>query len=182
MPLSRDRSLRVAQGYARLGAPEKARAVLNQHEARLDAQTRRQETVPLARTRGVIALSEGKTDSAIAWLRRGNAEADGMPTRSCTVCTPLFTGMAFDRGGQADSARAYLTKYVEMNGTDRVFVDRFYLGPTLFRLGELYESANDTKRATAYYGRFVDLWRNADSDLQPRVTEARARMARLTSR
>ena len=61
-----------------------------------------------------------------------------------------------------------------MNGTDRAFVDRFYLAPTLFRLGELYESANDTKRATEYYGRFVDLWRNAD----PEPPAARRRRAR----
>jgi tetratricopeptide (TPR) repeat protein len=182
VPLARDRSLRLAQAYARLGAPAKARAMLNQHEARLDAGGRREEAVPLARTRGVIALAEGKADSAIAWMRRGDVDADGLPTRNCTVCTPLFIGLAFDRAGQADSARAYLTQYVEMDGTDRTFADRYYLAPTLFRLGELYESANDTKRATDYYGRFVDLWRNADADLQPRVTEARARMARLTSR
>jgi hypothetical protein len=28
-------------------------------------------------------------------------------------------------------------------------------------------------------GRFVELWKNADADLQPRVTEARARIDRL---
>jgi tetratricopeptide (TPR) repeat protein len=182
VPIARDRSLRLALAYARLGAPAKARAILTQYEARLDSAGRRDETVPLARARGLIALAEGKTDSAVAWLRRGAVEADGRPTHNCSVCTPLFIGLAFDRGGQADSARAYLTKYVEMNGTDRAFIDRFYLGPTLFRVGELYESANDTRRATEYYGRFVDLWRNADPELQPRVADARGRMARLTSR
>jgi len=48
-----------------------------------------------------------------------------------------------------------------------------------FRLGELYENAGDAKRATEYYGRFVDLWKNADAELQPRVAEARKRIDHL---
>ena len=87
--------------------------------------------------------------------------------------------MAFDRGGQSDSARKYLTDYAEMPGTNRPFADRYYLAWALFRLGELYESAGDTKAATEYYGRFVDLWAHADPELQPRVTEARSRIERL---
>jgi tetratricopeptide (TPR) repeat protein len=179
VPLERDRSLWLALGYSRLGAAAKAREVMNQHEARLDALGRQQEAVILARLRGVIALTEGKADSAVAWFRRGDAEADGLPTANCTVCAPLFVGLAFDRGGQADSARTYLTQYAEMTGTDRPFVDRYWLAPALFRLGELYENAGDARRATEYYGRFVDLWANADPDLQPRVAEARARVDHL---
>jgi hypothetical protein len=95
------------------------------------------------------------------------------------VCTPFFVGQTFDRAGQADSARTYLTRYVEMTGSGRLLVDRYWLGPTLFRLGELYENAGDVRHATEYYGRFVDLWKNADPELQPRVTEARGRIARM---
>jgi hypothetical protein len=66
-----------------------------------------------------------------------------------------------------------------MTGSGRLLVDRYWLGPTLFRLGELYENAGDVRHATEYYGRFVDLWKNADPELQPRVTEARGRIARM---
>lgn len=66
-----------------------------------------------------------------------------------------------------------------MHAVGRWGVDRIYLGPTLFRLGELYEQANDAPHAAEYYGRFVDLWANADPDLEPRVAEARARIAQL---
>ena len=179
VPVTRDQSMWLALGYARLGAAAKARELLNQHEARLDALARRQETVFDVRARGAIALAEGKTDSAITYFRQGDNEADGLPTNNCIVCTPLLIGLAFDRGGHADSARAYLTKYVEMNGSGRFFADRFYLAPALFRLGELYESAGDTKHATEYYGRFVDLWAKADPELQPRVAEARKRVERM---
>ena len=177
--VSRDQSMWAAYAYSRLGATAKAREVMSQHEARLDTLGKQQDAVFLARTRGTIALAEGKADSAIAYFRRGDREADGLPSSSCSICTPLFIGLAFDRGGHADSARAYLRQYVEMNGTAHSGVDRFYLAPALYRLGELYESAGDVKSATEYYGRFVDLWKNADPELQPRVAEARKRIDRL---
>ena len=151
---------------------------MSQREARLDTLGKRKDAVFLARTRGTIALAEGKVDSAIAYFRRGDLEADGLPTNACSVCTPLFIGLAFDRGGQADSARTYLRRYVEMSGTSHSGVDRYYLAPALYRLGELYESV-DKKLATEYYGRFVDLWAKADPELQPRVADARSRMDRL---
>jgi tetratricopeptide (TPR) repeat protein len=179
IPLEGDQSMYLALGYARLGAVAKAREVLNAHEARLDEAWRRGGAVFAARVRGSIALAEGKGDSAVAYFRSGDLEPDGLPTGNCPICTPLYLGLAFDRGGHADSARTYLTRYVEMNGNGRYFPDRFNLAPVLYRLGELYESAGDTKHATEYYGRFVDLWKNADPDLQPRVEEARKRMERM---
>ena len=179
VPVEHDQSGWLALGYARLGAAAKAREVLSQHEARLDTLSRRQEAVFDVRIRGDIALAEGKFDSAIAYYRRGDYEPDGLPTSNCIYCTPLMIGLAFDRGGHADSARVYLTKYVEMFGNGRFYLDRYYLAPSLFRLGELYESAGDTKHATEYYGRFADLWKNADPDLQPRVIEARKRIERM---
>jgi len=44
---------------------------------------------------------------------------------------------------------------------------------------ELYENAGDVRHATEYYGRFVDLWKSADPELQPRVVEARGRIDRM---
>jgi hypothetical protein len=39
----------------------------------------------------------------------------------------------------------------------------------------------DRARAADYYSHFAELWRDADSDLQPRVAEARRRLATLTA-
>ena len=44
----------------------------------------------------------------------------------------------------------------------------------LFRLGEIYEARGDRARAAERYGQFVELWKGADPELQPRVTEAQA--------
>jgi tetratricopeptide (TPR) repeat protein len=180
VPIATDQSLWLAYGYARLGEPAKAREVLRRYEARLDPETRQLQTVLLRRTRGAIFLAEGRTDSALAAFRESDNEADGLPTQSCTVCVPLFLGFTFDAAGQPDSARKYLTEYVEMPGTGRTFVDRYYLAPSLYRLGELNEAAGDVPRAIEYYGRFVELWQHADPELQPRVAEARSRMEKLT--
>jgi len=56
------------------------------------------------------------------------------------------------------------------------------LAPTTFHLGELYEARGDTVKAVKYYGEFAELWKSADAKLQPRVTEARSRIARLSLR
>jgi hypothetical protein len=50
----------------------------------------------------------------------------------------------------------------------------------LRRSGELYEARADRRRAAATYQRFVDLWRNADPELQPQVVEVKRRLAGLT--
>ena len=47
------------------------------------------------------------------------------------------------------------------------------------RLGELYAARGDVSKAYANYAAFVDLWKNADPELQPKVAEVRARIARL---
>ncbi len=51
--------------------------------------------------------------------------------------------------------------------------------PTLRRLGELYEHQGERQKAIGYYDRFVELWKDADPELQPVVREVRARLARL---
>jgi tetratricopeptide (TPR) repeat protein/tRNA A-37 threonylcarbamoyl transferase component Bud32 len=169
----------VTADYALLGDPAKARTLLSQHESRLDTLARRKDAVRLARARGAIAIAEGHTDSAVAWIRRGDFEADGLPTSNLSALTPYLVGVAYDRGGQPDSARKYLMQYADMLGGQRTAIDPSALALTLQRLGELSKDAGDTKHAIEYYTRFIDLWANADPDLQPRVTQARKELAEL---
>ena len=96
----------------------------------------------------------------------------------------MFVGLAraFDLANQPDSAIAYFDKYVHSAYVDRAFDDFQFLAGAYKRLGELYEERGDIQHATEYTQRFVDLWKNADPPLQPKVAEARARLARLRSR
>ena len=63
----------------------------------------------------------------------------------------------------------------------RAFEESATLGPTYRRLGELYEERGQLDKARDYYGRFVDLWKNADPELQPLVLEVGGRVARLSA-
>ncbi|MSR07522.1 MAG: carboxypeptidase-like regulatory domain-containing protein [Gemmatimonadetes bacterium] len=55
------------------------------------------------------------------------------------------------------------------------------LTPTHRRLGELYEARGEREKALEHFGKFVELWKNADPELQPVVRDVRARIARLTA-
>lgn len=44
------------------------------------------------------------------------------------------------------------------------------------RLGQLYETRSDTAKAVTNYRTCIALWKNAEPEFQPRVTEARRRL------
>jgi hypothetical protein len=48
------------------------------------------------------------------------------------------------------------------------------------RLGELYEQRGEAAKAVLYYGKLVDLWQDANPELQPRVEAARRAIAALS--
>lgn len=51
---------------------------------------------------------------------------------------------------------------------------------TYERLGELYDARGEREKAIDFYTRFVQLWANADPELQPSVRGVRARLAKLS--
>ena len=58
-------------------------------------------------------------------------------------------------------------------------VDALFYAPALNRLGEIYEAKGNKAKAREYYQRFVDQWRDAEPQFQPKVAEARRRIAAL---
>ncbi len=86
----------------------------------------------------------------------------------------------YDRMNLPDSALVTLQQAVDVPIVDgRTFQEPRTLAPTYKRLGELYEGKGDRKKAADYYGRFVELWKDADPELQPSVREVRGRLAHL---
>ena len=86
---------------------------------------------------------------------------------------------AIDRAGRADSAIAL---YERALGQPTIFAGFFEVNWYPFalrRLGELYEARGDRDHAVEYYEKFIDLWRDADAELQPQVEDARRRLAGL---
>ena len=58
-------------------------------------------------------------------------------------------------------------------------IDPAFVAGAHKRLGELYEAKGDRRRAVSHYLKFVELWKNADPELQPKVGEVQRRLARL---
>jgi tetratricopeptide (TPR) repeat protein len=120
-----------------------------------------------------IAMVEKRYDAAAASYR----EATG-PTFPWARLPDL--ARAYDLGGHADSALAVYARYAAGSEFGRLTSDATYLGPSLKRLGELYEEKGDRDNAAKAYARFIELWKNADAELQPHVIEARRRLEKLT--
>ena len=171
--------LDAANTYAMAGAPDRARALVTEYDAAArDSVDRQAWNGQRVYVDGSIALAEKRTDDAIRTFRRMDVDRDGLPI-SCAFCLSIGLARAYDQANNADSTIAYLERYLGTTITFRVNPDTWLLGPAHKRLGELYEARGDAKQAAKHYATFVELWKNADPDLQPKVAEARARLERV---
>ena len=169
----------IAQVYAMSGAPDRARALMAQLDAATrDSLTRRRFQSQHNITDAEIALAERRTQDAIRLFRLGDVEGDGLPV-NCPFCLSPALGRAYDQANMADSAIANLERYVATPSSTRVYTDAWMMAPAHKRLGELYEGRGDNVRALSHYTAFVNLWKRADPDLQPKVAAVRARIERL---
>jgi tetratricopeptide (TPR) repeat protein len=101
---------------------------------------------------------------------------------TCAYCYEPELALAFERAGMVDSARAHLQHWADVGENIWEAGVYFHWPPiAYFRLGELYQQKGDTAHATEFYGKFAELWKNADPELQPRVKEAKRRIAELVA-
>jgi len=185
----------VASTYAAAGHTEGARAILAQYLMDVKDTAMLRENAPYVH--GVladVALSEGRLRDAVTEYRLADRAPDGPvdanPTR-------LFRqlGVVFDRAKQADSAIVMYERYLvtpdycrfvfsadawSVCPTYRLSNDPLVLADVLERLGDLHAQAGNGAKAAGYLRRFIELWKNADPELQPRVADARRRLAKLT--
>jgi tetratricopeptide (TPR) repeat protein/TolB-like protein len=172
-------ALDVAHSYAAAGAPERARAILAQYDTWARDSVNRQAFLgQRLYAEGATLLAEHRVDDAIRTFRRMDVDKDGLPI-GCAFCLSFALGRAYDAVNQADSTIANLERYLAMPARNRINADSWMLGPIHKRLGELYEAKGNAKRAAEEYATFVELWKRADPDLQPKVAEARTRLERV---
>ncbi len=167
----------LARLYAVAGQPDAAQRYLA-----LDQQFQpRDWATPQGQSRfleGQVYESQGKLPEALEAYRDAGRLVS---TLLCRQCADFYVGRVLDRMDQPDSALAAYDRAVNTPGLGRNTGEATVLGPTLRRMGELYEARGDREKAKEYYGRFVALWRDADSDLQPAVQDVKARLAQLAA-
>ena len=96
----------------------------------------------------------------------------------CLLCVTFEQARAFELLQQPDSAIAAYERIVNLPSMDNE--QRHLTYPAaLRRLGELYDNKGDRKKALEYDGRLVDLWKDADPQLQGVIRDVRRRMAEL---
>jgi tetratricopeptide (TPR) repeat protein len=158
--------------YALAGDGTRARATARAFEASGLPTLGRSFERQYHRSLGITSMSVGDAETAIAELRRG------FQGSSCVPCELRGMAHAFDVASEPDSALTYWEAYA--TSTVRwPFVDASGLPTAYRRVGELYEAKGNAEKALEYYNRFVELWQDADPELQPIVRDVRQRMARL---
>jgi DNA-binding SARP family transcriptional activator/Flp pilus assembly protein TadD len=125
--------------------------------------------------RAHVAAAAGRTDEALAHLDAADWEA----------AASVFVAEAYDRYFRAellrdarrdDEALGWLQSMAE-----RAAYELVYLAPSHLRQAEIYERRGNRSKAAEHYRRFIELWREADPELQPVVAGARKRLGELGS-
>lgn len=122
----------------------------------------------------VLAMRDETLPQALDAYRA--AESAG----TCYYCVQAPMAAAFDRAGMPDSALDRLQRWADL-GEDTWEPGVYSYWPPIawFRMGELYAQKGNRDKATLYYGKFISNWKDADPELQPRVQEAKRRVAEL---
>jgi tetratricopeptide (TPR) repeat protein len=162
----------LVRALAFAGRVDAAKAALGEFDKTRRTMTLVADAPQRAQMVGDIAMSERRYDAAAAAYR------EAAPAFTPWARLPDLA-RAYDLGGHADSAIAVYARYAAGSEYGQLATDATYLGPSLKRLGELYEAKGDRDNAAKEYARFVELWKNADPELQVSVSDAKARLARL---
>ena len=165
--------VRLVEMAAASGRIDRAKSTLTQLEKSSQVETPDgQRTLQAAR--GHVARAERQFDTAISSFRQAIGG-------SCPDCGLPDLGLTYDLAGQADSAIAVYTRYTQARAV--TITQRATWLPTIHRrLGELYEAKGNLDQALTHYTQFVDLWKDADADMQPQVQKVRDRIRELQRR
>jgi len=174
MPVS-DRPYPMLAGiYARSGRVDEARRLMAEYERLVPESVRRGNNGRHVAA-GDIARAEHRYADALTAYRAYHDEY------GCGICGFYEQAITFDEMHQQDSALIYYDRYLATPDPNRIFDDGWELGPVYKRAGELHEARGERAQALDDYNKFVDLWKNADADLQPVVRDVRGRIARLAA-
>ena len=159
--------------YAVAGEAERAREAMEEWTRKqptfrqpLDDETRQMMVA-------YVDLANGRYREAALGFRRADE-------RGCSKCEAPLEGQAWERASAPDSAIKAYEKFVNTPVMLFEEAESYYLPMVHRRLGELYEARGDRDRALRNYRAFVELWKDADPELQPQVMSVKQRVAALS--
>jgi eukaryotic-like serine/threonine-protein kinase len=165
----------LVAAYANLGKADEARRLWREYEASLPESMRRGDQLRYYAA-GAMAEAERRPEQAEAAYGQWYKELG-----ECGMCGLFDLARLADQAGRTDSAIALYDRGFAIPSLERYRLDAIELAPALKRAGELSEAKGDRAKAADRYRRFVDLWKNADPELQPGVRDVRARLAKLST-
>lgn len=182
LPLEQRPYFNFVNLYALAHRPDKARAVLAMFDADVrDPATRRAYEPAVHAAMSEILLAEKKPVEAIREMRRADSLPDG-PVGQCAHCMDSDIGRAFDLANMPDSAITYWERYIAESFNRSPSRDASILGGIHKRLGELYDDKGDLAKAESHLSAFIELWKTADPELQPKVADAKRRLAAIEAK
>jgi Flp pilus assembly protein TadD len=182
LPLDQRPYFSIASYYAWAGRTDKARALLAQYQTEVrEPQLRRNMEPGRHAALAYILLAEKKPLEAVREIWASDSLPDG-PSSECAHCIDDALGHAYDLANMPDSAIVHWERHIAEAYTRTPGNDALTLAGIYKRLGEMYEARSDYARAETNYSAFVNLWKGADPELQPKVAEVAKRLAAVRAR
>jgi tetratricopeptide (TPR) repeat protein len=158
----------IATSCIKLGRIAEADTLLRMLRSRVGARDR-SDSASEAYVAGLLSLSRGRVDSALAYLVRAGQLPDG-------VALNVLAAEVYRAAGNADSARAATSRVLEQHAFGLESQEDLLRAPLV--LGDLAIAAQDTAGAIKYYQQVVDRRRGAQLEVTD-VAAARSRLAAL---
>ncbi|MDB4875325.1 MAG: protein kinase [Gemmatimonadetes bacterium] len=173
--------LTAARDYALVGNVNEARRWLTRYDAEVkDTLVRHRQHHDREVALASVALGEQRWDDALREADAATSEADSRARAFRAAQKYFWRGLIQAGAGRTDDAISSFEQYLTVTDEDRlVHDDAEHLAFILEKVGTLYEAKGNRAKAIDAYTRLMDLWKNADADLQPRVSELRRHIDRL---
>jgi tetratricopeptide (TPR) repeat protein len=131
----------------------------------------RRFTRPLAQSiRAHVAASGGRFAEALSLIEGAGWEA-AAPVFVSEAYDRFFRAELLERLGREDEALGWYRSIAE-----RAAYELVYLAPSARHQAEIAERRGQREPAARYYRRFIELWKDADPELQGQVEQARRRV------
>ena len=163
--------LDLISAYAVSGRADKAQTLMREWERVVPEDLRRDPFRYNAE--GDLAVAEKDPAGAARAFERFASEV------GCPACGLYQLGRAYEAMARTDSALAAYQRGLDTPDFYRWLWDPEWRPAMLRRAGELHEQRGEREQAIARYSEFVNLWKDADPELQSQVTDVKARLARL---